>query len=333
MRQNGIYMHNLFLRFLKDTQNKGSLNYEAAYPLYRISTFGIGGKARYFVLPKTEEALCKTVNAAEKAGISYIVIGNASNLLFDDSGYFGAVISTVKMSGIFVTEERETEKQRLFALCGAKLPVLSWRALQYGFTGFEGLCSIPATVGGALCSNAGAFGNEISDKLEYVKVFSSEKGETFLKSPAECAFSYRSSRAADKGEIILSASFNCEKNDPSEIAEKMKLCKAKRAATQPLGMKSGGCYFKMPSEAVVKNESYKGVSAGELIDRCGLKGMSIGKAAVSDIHGNFIINTAEKGSASDVLKLAEIIKNTVYARTGIQLCEEVVFVRNPGRKV
>ena len=87
-------------------QNKGSLNYETAFPLHTISTFGIGGKAKYYVLPRTEEALIETVKAAKKAEIAYIVIGNASNLLFDDTGYFGAVISTVKMSGIFALDDR-----------------------------------------------------------------------------------------------------------------------------------------------------------------------------------------------------------------------------------
>lgn len=314
-------------------QNKGSLNYGLGYPLCTVSTFGIGGKAKYYVLPKTEEALIETVKAAKKAEINYIVIGNASNLLFDDTGYFGAVISTVKMSGIFSINDNEIGKNKLFALCGAKLPVLSGRALQYGFTGFEGLCSIPATVGGALCSNAGAFGNEISDNLEYVKIFSSDRNETFLKSKEDCAFSYRKSRAAEKGEIILCACFSCREKNKAEIAEKMKLCKSKRAASQPIGVKSGGCYFRSPIPSEIIDQTYRSATAGEIIDRCGLKGMSIGKAAVSNIHGNFLINTAEKGSASDVLKLAEIVKETVYARTGILLREEVMFVKNPGKKV
>ena len=98
-------------------------------------------------------------------------------------------------------------------------------------------------------------------------------------------------------------------------------------------VKSGGCYFRSPTLSESADSEYKSLSAGEIIDRCGLKGMSIGKAAVSEIHGNFLINTAEKGSSHDVLKLAEIVKKTVYARTGILLCEEVVFVKNPGKRV
>ena len=314
-------------------QNKGSLNYETSYPLHTVSTFGIGGKAKYYVLPKTEEALIETVRSAKKAEINHVVIGNASNLLFDDTGYFGAVISTIRMSGIFSINDNEIGKNKLFAFCGAKLPVLSGRALQYGFTGFEGLCSIPATVGGALCSNAGAFGNEISDNLEYIKIFSSDRNETFLKTKEECAFSYRQSRAVEKGEVILCACFSCKEKDKAEIAEKMKLYKTKRAISQPIGVKSGGCYFRSPTLSESADSEYKSLSAGEIIDRCGLKGISIGKAAVSEIHGNFLINTAEKGSSHDVLKLAEIVKKTVYARTGILLCEEVVFVKNPGKRV
>ncbi len=325
-------MHTLFLRFLKEMQNKGSLNYSLRHPLHKASTFGVGGKAKYFLLPKTEEALMETVKAVTKENIPYIVIGNASNLLFDDSGYCGAVISTVKMSGIFFIEDRQADKNLLFALCGAKLPVLSVRAHQYGLKGFEGLCSIPATVGGALCSNAGAFGSEISDFLEYVKVFSVKEDRVFLKSRSDCAFSYRKSSAAEQGEIILSACFSCEKGDVSEISEKIKSYKAKRYASQPVGVKSGGCYFKTPSEAFSENSKSKGVSAGALIDSCGLKGLSYGSAAVSEIHGNFLINTAEKGSSEDVLKLAQIVKDTVDSKTGIALSEEVVYVPNPKKK-
>ena len=313
-------------------QNKGSLNYSVRHPLYKSSTFGIGGKAKYFLLPKTEDALIETIKAAEKENIPYIVIGNASNLLFDDSGYCGAVISTVKMSGIFFIEEKHTGRNLLFALCGAKLPVLSGKALQYGLRGFEGLCSIPATVGGALCSNAGAFGSEISDFLECVKVFSVKEDKVIVKSKNDCVFSYRKSRAAEQGEIILSACFSCEKGDAAEIAEKMQLYKAKRYASQPVGVKSCGCYFKTPNESFWEDSKGKSLSAGALIDSCGLKGLSYGSAAVSETHGNFLINTEEKGSSEDVLKLARIVKDAVYSKTGIALSEEVVYVPNPKKK-
>jgi UDP-N-acetylmuramate dehydrogenase len=99
-----------------------------------------------------------------------------------------------------------------------------------------------------------------------------------------------------------------------------------------VGVKSGGCYFKTPSEAFSENSKSKGVSAGALIDSCGLKGLSYGSAAISEIHGNFLINTAEKGSSEDVLKLAQIVKDTVYSKTGIALSEEVVYVPNPKKK-
>lgn len=325
-------MNTLFLRFLKEMQKKGRLSYFVGYSLKNVTTFGTGGKAGYFIQPFTEEALIDVLLKSEECGIAYIVIGNGSNLLFDDKGYSGAVISTVKLCAIFSFDEDEnSEKRYIFTMCGAKLPLLSMKAMGLGLSGFEGLCSIPATVGGAISLNAGAFGSQISDTLESIRVFSLSEKRVVLKSKCECGFAYRESKAAKDDECILSACFLCKKDEVENIRAKMLIYKKKRAGTQPIGQMCGGCYFRTPSESFDKSSAYYGISAGRLIDECGLKGLSVGSATVSKIHANFLINTSDgDGRTSDVIRLADIVKATVYKQTGIELTEEVRYVAYKG---
>lgn len=333
-------MNALFLQFLKEMQNKGRLKFYENHPLSLVSTFGIGGKARVFVLPCDKETLIDTVKMASESG-RYAVIGNASNMLFDDYGFNGTVISTVKLKGISTIGCSKNELQRrllsaasgreLFcALCGTSLPYLSSFALKNGLCGFEGLCSIPATVGGAICLNAGAYGTEISDNLVAYEVYLPHENAVYVKMADRCAFSHRKGPIARTGEIVLSAYFAAEKGDPCQIKARIEKNKALRAELQPLGVKSAGSYFKRPNE----NEGrgcYRGKSAGQIIDMCGLKGMTVGGAQVSKKHANFLINTDGKASARDVIRLARRIKTKVYMRTRIKLCEEVEFLGVNGK--
>lgn len=333
-------MNALFLRFLTEMQNKGRLKFYENHSLSLVSTFGIGGCARVFVLPYDTEALASTVRFASKVG-NYAVIGNASNLLFDDCGFNGTVISTVKLKGIFEIRRPQNELQnRIFVdfgckelictRCGTMLPSLSAYALKNGFAGFEGLCSIPATVGGAICLNAGAYGNEISDRLAAYEVYLLTENTICLKTVSKSDFSYRSSPIAKNGEIILNAYFSVEKGNFEQIKNRIERNKRLRAELQPVGVKSAGSYFKRPNEGEGL-PLYRGKSAGQIIDMCGLKGMSVGGAQVSEKHGNFIINQNGKASAKDVMRLARRIKRTVYKRTRISLVEEVEFLGANGK--
>lgn len=328
-------MNALFMQFLKEMQNKGRLKFYENHSLSLVSTFGIGGRARVFVVPFDTEALCLVINLARKNG-RYLVIGNASNLLFDDRGYAGTVISTVKIREISVkshpitvTDSRVFEKINakalLYASCGCMLPLLSATALNHGFTGFEGLCSIPATVGGAVRSNAGAFGTEISDTLVACEMFYPSNGKIELVFPDRSAFSYRKSTVCSGGGIVLSAYFVAKEGEKENIKSRMDRVKTLRASSQPIAVKSAGSYFKRPDERCGKMQ-YRGKSAGELIDRCGLKGLSVGGASVSSKHANFIVNESGNASANNVLALAKKIKSRVFAITGIRLSEEVEYV-------
>ncbi len=303
-------MNSLFEQYLKDSQSKGSLKYTKDRPLSAVSTFGIGGNAAFFVVPRNITSLKELLKLLWDLKERYIVIGNASNLLFSDSGFDGAVISTKSLCSLI------DDCGMLTAECGVTLPQLTQYCAEVGYAGFEGLCSIPATVGGAIKMNAGAFGCEISDRLISVSVYSPESDKTVIKNREKCGFSYRHSSAVGGNEIILEARFAPETGKSADILAKMDINRQKRIKNQPTGVRSAGSYFKKPNAEK---------SAGELIEICGLKGKRIGGAAVSEKHGNFIINE-KSARAKDVLALAETIKETVFKKTGVLLSEEVLYI-------
>ncbi len=321
-------------------QNKGSLTFYENHPLSLVSTFGIGGKARVFVLPHDISAVADLISMASAFG-RYAVIGNASNLLFDDCGFNGTVISTVKMRGIRALDNPKNkaesciksmagEKSVFCALCGTTLPALCAYALKNELIGFEGLCSIPATVGGAICLNAGAYGAEISDNLLAYEVLVPSRRTVLLKIADKSLFLHRQSPVHKTDEIVLSAYFCASKGNADEIKAKMDKNKELRKALQPIGARSAGSYFKRPSENAGRG-IYQGKSAGQIIDMCGLKGLAVGGAQVSKKHGNFLINATGDATARDVLRLARQVKSKVYSRTGVALQEEVEFLGSQGK--
>lgn len=314
------------LSFLRNAQNEGRLKFYENQPLSSLSSFGIGGPAALTVYPQTVETLKQTAMAAYADGMRSIVIGNASNLLFDDLGFDGMVISCTALKKIIYPFKDDADKTSgyVYAECGASLPVFVNLLCRAGVTGFEGLCSVPATIGGAVRSNAGAFGCEIADKLFSFEVYQPSSGSTVTRYRRDTHFAYRESGALKTGEVLLSAVFHADKGDADEIFKRLREARQKRLVSQPQGVRSAGSYFKRP-DASQGLEPYRGLSAGELIDRCALKGFSVGNAAVSEKHANFLIN---KGGAAcrDVLTLADIIKNTVYDFTGVELCEEVRYI-------
>lgn len=327
-------MKSLFLQYLKEMQNKGCLTFYEEHSLSLVSTFAIGGKARFFIMPHDEQTLIRTVSMARKAG-RYEVIGNASNLLFDDRGFSGSIISTVKIKELSLIEKPSSpSEKRIFvregdmgvikASCGTMLPSLSEFCRKNSISGFSGLCSIPATVGGAICLNAGAYGGEISDELIAIEVYRPKSDEKLTLLVDRRDFSYRKSPICGSGDIVLSAYFAANSGDGTEISERIKKNKALRICTQPVGQKSAGSYFLRPNALEGKTE-FCGKSAGEIIDMCGLKGMSVGEAMVSEKHAGFLVNTG-RATAKDVRRLAEKVKRVVYKKSMVRLIEEVEFV-------
>jgi len=269
-------------------------------PLANRTWFGIGGPASYFVEPRDVAELEAVVRRCRDNDIPMYVLGDGANLLISDSGVRGAVIH---LGGKFC-EVRETDGG-LFAGAGADMQKLVLRCVREGRSGLECLTGIPGSIGGCVRMNAGGAFGDIGNVIERVEVMT-DSGERITRHRDDLAFAYRSTNISSK--FILGAEFRLTEDDPHRILKQVKQIWIYKKNTQPLGHRNAGCVFK----------NARGMSAGALIDRAGLKGKQVGGAMVSDKHANFIL--AEKGcTASDILKLINLIRETVYKKNEVYL--------------
>ena len=277
-------------------------------PLRKFTTMRVGGPADYFVEPKNEAELLSVLQSARECGLPVLLMGNGSNLLVRDGGFRGVAVRLGKgFSAITATE------RGLYAQSGALLSALARAAADRGFTGLEFAQGIPGTVGGGVYMNAGAYGGELAQAVEEVRVL---RGDEILSIPgSEMAFGYRHSRAMDESLIVLGASFRLERGDPAAIEAAMRDFAARRKEKQPLEYPSCGSFFKRP----------QGHFAGALIEQAGLKGARVGGAQVSEKHAGFLIN-AGGATARDVLSLMALVQRTVEDRFQVRLEPEVRIV-------
>lgn len=298
-------------------------------PLSRYTTFGIGGKTRYFIEVESEDDLERVIKASKEFNLPFLVLGNGSNMLISDKEYEGIVI---KMSGRSISLDEET----IISDSGVLLPILIDFCFKEKFSGLEWAAGIPGTVGGAIRGNAGAFGNSISDKVVTVKVMDTKTGRKRIMSSKECEFEYRESifKKADNL-IILEASMKLEKDDSDRIKEKTNQYLNYRKKMHPREP-SAGSIFKSHymkdderAEVIIKFPDIEKfgdfIPAAFLIEQCGLKGARSGDAMVSTLHSNFIINVGT-AKAEDVKELIMLIKKKVKERFGIILEEEIQYI-------
>lgn len=280
-------------------------------PLKKHTSFKIGGNAEVYVMPETEEQIKEIMLKCDEFQLKYYLLGNGTNVLFSDDTYNGVIISTIeKFNGI-----RQLSETTFECDAGVKLTTLCNYALKNSFTGFECLYGIPGTVGGAIITNAGAYGGEVSDVIAEVNHIDDE-GNFGSLIGEEIDFSYRHSAYETNGYAICSAVFVCEKGNKDEIKAKMDELIGRRREKQPLEFGSAGSTFKRP----------KGGYAAALIEQAGLKGTCVGDAEVSTKHSGFVINKG-KATCNDVLELIDIIKKKVYETSGIMLECEVRIVK------
>ncbi|ADR18043.1 UDP-N-acetylmuramate dehydrogenase [Calditerrivibrio nitroreducens] len=274
-------------------------------PLSKHCSYKTGGPARFFAEPKNNLELMLIWNFLQEKKLRYLVIGNGTNVLFDDAGFDGLILSLKKLNRFMIID-----KNILTAGSGILLDDMVLFSIINNLSGIEHLSGIPGTVGGAIYMNAGAFDTEIKDVLYSVEIF--KDGEFTTLKASELSFSYRKSSIKD--EIVVSGSFklNFAKNDPHKIRDDIL---NKRGEKQPLEYPSCGSVFKRPP----------GTYAGKLIEECGLKGFSIGGAKVSEKHSNFIINF-NNASSKDIKDLISHVKMVVFQKTGIMLEEEVKII-------
>ena len=286
--------------------------YERDVPLRRYTSFRIGGAARRMAFPRSGEELVLLVSRALERGARPFVLGNGTNVLFPDEGVDRLVICTRDMAGVAAS----AVAGEITAECGASLAKIAVFAQKEGLTGLEFAHGIPGSLGGAVCMNAGAYGGEMAQVVKEVTVLFPEDSVKTL-SGEEMAFSYRHSLLTDRPEaVVLRAAFRLQPGKPEEIRKKMDELMARRKASQPLEYPSAGSTFKRP----------EGYYAAALIDQCGLKGLTVGGAQVSEKHAGFVIN---RGSAAcaDVTALMAEIQRRVKAQTGVELEPEVRVIK------
>jgi UDP-N-acetylmuramate dehydrogenase len=270
--------------------------------LKKYNTFKIESKAKFFAEPKSIAEIRELFLFCKKNNENFFILGNGSNILFGDNGFDGLVIKIGK---------------RLEA--GKPLHALIQDAAKLGFGGIEKLDGIPGTVGGAIFMNASAHGQQISDCIKSV-VSVTIHGEVVTRTNEECKFSYRSSIFKTLDEIIVSAEFDFVPMPKEIIDRNRKEVLAWRREKQPIKYPNAGSVFKNPTDNLPLTDSH--LSAGYLIDSCGLKGCRIGGAQVSELHANFIVNRG-KATSKDVKALIEKINHEVEKKHGIVLEPEI----------
>ena len=287
------------------------LRVECDEPMSRHTSFRIGGPARRMAFPERGEQLVLLMGFAEDCGARPLVIGNGTNLLAPDRGLDRLVVNTSAMSRV----ELGPEPYTIQAEAGVSLARLADFACKQGLTGLEFAHGIPGTLGGAVCMNAGAYDGEMKQVVRSVTLLFPEEGVRTL-SCEEMDFGDRHSLLSDRPDgVVLSAVLRLAEGNEEETREKMRSLMVRRKASQPLEYPSAGSTFKRPT----------GYFAGTLIDQCGLKGLTVGGAQVSEKHAGFVINLGG-ATCADVTELIRKVQDRVWTEKGVRLEPEVKII-------
>jgi len=294
--------------------------------LKKVSTFKIGGKAKYFAEVKNLTDLTEVISWAEKRRINYKIIGGGSNIVFPDEGFNGLIVK-IKFGSIC-----SPKPYTIRAGAGASLNKVVDYANRQGWQGLETLAGIPGTVGGAIYGNAGAYGRSISEVIKSVTVWRNCQIKTLTKN--QCRFQYRHSIFKKEQSVIVSAELKLKGGNAKLLKEVSRKIRLVRNQKYRPGLRCPGSFFKnilvqdLPPKvlALIPKEKIKGgkVPAGYLLEQVGAKGMKLGGIRIADFHGNLLIN-ANKGTAAEVKKLARILKKRVKKKFGVSLEEEIIY--------
>ncbi|HJR09397.1 MAG TPA: UDP-N-acetylmuramate dehydrogenase [Pyrinomonadaceae bacterium] len=277
-----------------------------------LTSLRVGGAIDWVFSPETEERAAELAGELDAARIAWRVLGAGSNVLADDEEHHYVVLSMREVKGTAFFDG-----ERVSVSAGYSLPRLCVDAARRGLAGIEGLGGIPGTVGGALWMNAGAYGHEIGNVVETVRV--ARGGRVVEVRGTEIEWNYRHTSFRD-GELLLGVTLRLRPDDSAKIVERMAEVKRKRMESQPHGARSAGCFFKNPPGS--------GLSTGRMIDEMGMKGEKRGGARVSPVHANFIVTEGDDALASDAFALAEEIRERIRRERGIELEYEVELWRS-----
>ncbi|MFO7752344.1 MAG: UDP-N-acetylmuramate dehydrogenase [Desulfobacteraceae bacterium] len=281
-------------------------------PMARHTSFGVGGPAEVLVLPETKQDVARILRICREERLKTIIVGGGTNILVPDSGIAGVVIRLLKLKQKIVENRPDSKKVLLDIPAGYSLASVLRLCSKSGLEGAEFAAGIPGTIGGAVRMNAGTPTGSMSDIVASVEVTDSS-GETNIIPREHLDFSYRCLDSING--VITGVSLLLAREDRKVVRKRIYRNYIRKKTTQPLLQKSAGCFFKNPVD---------GKPAGELIERCGLKGVKIGGAMVSPIHANFIVNTGSAVSR-DILKLKDFILKEVFREFSIELQPEVII--------
>ncbi|MBW4054628.1 MAG: UDP-N-acetylmuramate dehydrogenase [Proteobacteria bacterium] len=266
-----------------------------------------GGPVDLYAIPEDTADLQNLLSWLGRQNIPWLPIGKGYNLLVRDGGIRGAVISLERFDRIDVIEEGVIRAE-----AGAENLAVVRFAQRIGRGGIGFISGIPGTIGGAIKMNAGAYGEGILERTEYLTLLRGGKISDYRMT--ELDYGYRHLRLED-GDIVLAAAFRLDEREPSHTEEEIRKDLELRRSKHNVGYPSAGSFFKNPH----------GQAAWRLIDAAGMRGEKVGGAQVSEVHSNFLVNTGN-ATAQDFLDLAAIVKNAVFASSGVKLEEEVRIV-------
>jgi len=284
------------------------VNVEEGVELSRHTTLGTGGPARAFARPESEQEVAELLRWASERALGVAVVGLGSNLLVTDSGVDALVL---KLGGELAAVEAEGDVLHVGG--GAANAVALHRARAAGLGGFEFACAIPGTIGGGVWMNGGAYGGDFAGVVARALVATTD-GSSWL-TPAELGLTYRHSELRH-GQVVLRAELRLRPRPPDEIKAEVRELNARRKAAQPTNRRTFGSVFKNPEHEL---------SAGRMLEACGLKGYRIGGAQISPKHANFIEN-ADGATTADALALMAEARRRAYEQFGTRLEHEVEFL-------
>jgi UDP-N-acetylmuramate dehydrogenase len=303
-------------------------NIKADYSLAPLTTFKIGGPAKYYLETKDIEELQEVIKFCKESDIDFKVIGGGSNFLVNDLGYNGLIIKYINrnidlIDGVFKV--------------GAGVFLLNFvnQSLEKGYAGQESLAGIPGTIGGAIYGNAGAYGMSIGDVIKSVKIID-EDGDIKILSAEDCNFNYRKSIFSSYNCIILDAEIVLKQKDNQEEKEIAKKNIMIRVEKHPLNFPNSGSWFKnivlndevkekLNEFDLSKFEKYMKIPAAFLIEKAGCKGHQIGGAQMSEKHANFLVNK-DNAQSEDIVNLSNHVKKVIKEKYDIELEEEVQYL-------
>ena len=292
-------------------------------PLAELTTFRVGGPAEWLFDARGSDEIVTALRLAREASVAVTLLGGGSNVLVSDSGVRGLVIRP-RAGAVQQIDSTHVRADAAVTVNG----LVRW-TIMHGAAGLEAWAGTPGTVGGGIFGNAHFAGRLIGDLVTEVRLAGID-GSMIDATASEMGFGYDRSRLQDTGEVVLWATFRVSPGDPAALRAVARESLAYRKRTQPLESPSAGCIFQNPAPG--RDTVPEGIpwSAGALVDRAGLKGLTMGGASVSGTHGNFIVNDGS-ATATDIHRLIQHCRTAVRDRFGVDLREEIVYLGDFGK--